>query len=160
MCLGSPADLQQPRADTGTATYFNNPNTVDQVFLYDLKGFYDDNEDEDSDEEQWHAENDIDPYSPEDLRREAEHGGDRGYVAELYWVKRKAERKYAAARDRFGPRKRFAPRALAKRFMRRGPSKGRAPQRGFFINEHFVSLEHVPENELSAFFQGRPGGGK
>ena len=88
------------------------------------------------------------------------------YLARLYWAKRLSDRKYRAAKGRFGPKRRFRARALAKRYTRRGPpqhlggGKGEKgitghPRKGFFIGEHFVSLDHIPENDIAAFFQGK-----
>ena len=56
---------------------------------------------------------------------------------------------------------------MARRFTRRGPAGGNGsgkagPRRGFFVGASFVSLDHVPESELEAFFGGgsKPGARK
>ena len=32
---------------------------------------------------------------------------------------------------------------------------GKTSRKGFFIGEHFASLDHIPDDVLTAFFQGR-----
>ncbi len=73
---------------------------------------------------------------------------------------RKATRKYRAAAGRFGPKRRFKRQYAGRRYTKRGPSKGKGggrSRRGFFIGEHFVSLEHIPNEEVEAFFGGKGG---
>ena len=86
---------------------------------------------------------------------EQTRGRDPSYLAQLYWTQRKAIRKFRAPKGKFGPKSCFRPSRIAKRFTRRGPSRGDTPARGFFVGEYFVSLDHIPEEVLQAFFQGK-----
>ena len=133
------------------------------VYLLDLEGIPDSDSDVDTDDDLWNAENREDPYSSERIQQEvAEAKANPMYLAELYWAKRIADRRFRAAKGRFGPKKRFHPRKMAKKFTRRGPMKGGkgykgggSAMKGFFIGEHFVSLDHVPETDLLTFFNGK-----
>ena len=109
-----------------------------------------------SDEESWARENKEDPYDPARLAQEQNNGKDPEYRAQLYWAKRVATRRYRAATGRFKPRKAVRHSKIAKRFTRRGPSaRHAAPRKGFYIEDVFVSLEHVSDEKLMAFFQKR-----
>ena len=84
---------------------------------------------------------------------------DPHYLAQVWWATRSAERRLRAATGRFVPRHKQKRKAFgAKRYTKRGPpaqqggKAGGRPRRGFFINQSFVSLEHIPEAELQAFF--------
>ena len=109
----------------------------------------------------WTKEDLEDPYTPERWEQEEREGTTNPiYLAHLWWAQRKATRRFRAAPEKFGPKKKFHPRKMAKRFTRRGPSKGNGKggsQTGWlFIGESFAPPEHVPETEVRAFFNGKP----
>jgi len=162
LCLGNPAATATPSTYLGYPADKNHMNGENTVTLLSLDNI-DDSDSEYSSDETWLAEDGEDPYDGERLEAELAYAkSDPMYLAELYWAKRLATRRYRAAKGKCGPRKRFHPRKIAKRFTRRGPGgKGGSTTQGFFMGEHFVCLDHVPEDAISAFFQGKSkGGGK
>ena len=174
LCLGSPVYNN----NNNTPTYHTNHDHNDRrtpphdndidLTLYDL-GDFPDSSGSETGSEWWEEENKEDPYDNGRLQAEREAAeADPMYTAQLFWAMRKAQRRFRAAKGKFGPRKKFAPRRIGKRFTRRGPSAPRGRyggsgsdggRRGFFIGEHFVSLECVPEPELKTFFAGKKGKG-
>jgi len=157
LCLGNPADNGNPMFSPGVSQYPVPEEHAMQIALLNLEGIADSESDEDTSDEQWERENKEDPY--DSLRLEAEEKEAKEnpiYVAELYWAKRRADRRYRAAKGRFGPKKKYHPRKIAKRFTKRGPTgKYGSSIKGFFIGEHFVSLDNIPQDDLMAFFNGK-----
>ena len=156
LCLGSPAG-----ANNTQSSYITGPCQGDRpssVTIYEVTGIDDPDSSSDTDEDQWSEENAGDPYDAERLAAEqAAAKQDRNYLAQLYWAQRVGQRRYRAAKGKFGPKRSFGGKRLAKRFTRRGPpapGSGSSSQKGFFIGSNFVSLDHVPEQDLVAFFQG------
>ena len=107
----------------------------------------------------WEIENREDPI---DEAEEEARGKDPQYLSDVFWAARIAKRKYRAAKGRFQPRSRKGRKSVGKRYTRRGPMNRTTgtPQRGFFIGQDFVGLDHVPDDECQAFFSGRGGKGK
>ena len=115
-----------------------------------------------TDSEYWARENLEDPWPEEKLQAERQSAeADPLYMAHVFWTKRVADRRWRAAKGRFHPRRhRRGRKTVARRLTRRGPTGGgsKKARKGFFIGEAFVSLDHVPEEALQAFFnKKRPG---
>ena len=111
-----------------------------------------------TDDEVWEAEGYQDPWTKADLREEKRKAdADPGYLTDVYWTARTAERRYRAATGRFAPKKTFRKRENGKKnVVWQGPTQGSGrPTKGFFIEDHFVSLEHVPDEAILAYFQGK-----
>ena len=128
------------------------------ITIYDLGECADDaSEGWSTDDSFWAREEEDDPYPPERLAAErAAAAADPLYCSQLFWAARSAERKFRAASGNFGPRRKFKRRAAGKRYTTRGPPRAGStkPRRGFFIGQHFVSMDTVPEPECRAFFKG------
>ena len=154
LCLGSPAGGQEAHVDPRAA---QRSADATATVLLSLGGIEDSDSDF-SDEDTWQREDREDPYSPSMLEAEQQKAAaNPEYLHELYWTKRKATRKFRAAKGRFGPRVRFHPRKLGNKFTRRGLSArtGGPTRKGFFVGQYFVSLDHIPEEEIIAFFSGK-----
>ena len=116
----------------------DQPSANETITIFEVHQVMDSQSDASStDEDQWDAENFDDPYDAERLSQELNAGKDNLYLARVYLAHRMATRKYRAAKGKFGPRRRFGRRRIAKKFTRRGPSRfGKTgPSRGFFIGE-------------------------
>ena len=167
LCLGNPAASSSDSGCAGATAFMttrgNSNRSLDDeptVTIYEVIGMEDPQSDSDTDDSQWEEEGQADPYDAERLQAEIQAAKqDPTYLSQLYWAQRKAQRRYRAASDKFGPSRSFKKRKLARRFTRRGPPAPGAPARssrkGFFIGEHFVSLDHIPDSELNSYFQGR-----
>ena len=109
-----------------------------------------------SDEEFWEGEEADDPWSAARLETEQRQtASDPFHIHDCFIAVRKATRRLRAAKGQFRPRASTGRRNAGARYTRRGP----AGKRGFFIGESFISLTHVPEDEVIAFFSGgRPAG--
>ena len=156
LCLGNPSGDSAPV----NSVYLGRDQeqtfpTLSELEVWDTG--IPDSDSESSTEEQWARENQQDPWSQERLDAEESLGKDPGHLREVFWQVRKAVRRFRAARGKFGPRRAFRQRKFKKTFRRSGPSslKTGRPQKGFYIGDHFVSLDHVPEHELEAFFSGK-----
>ena len=134
----------------------------DEVDIYEVESDDSGGESEwETDDETWEKEQFQDNWLPGDLQDEARRGRDSTYLAETYWAARKAERKYRAAKGRFGPKRSFRkggrsssrPRSFRGRSRTRGPMRRKG--KGFFIGETYVSLDHVPDEDVEVFFQKR-----
>ena len=166
LCLGNPsADPVPafpevgggPSSTVGFPSLGSVPESLD-LTLYNWEGVDDDSDSDVSDEESWLAEESRDPYDAERIAHEQAMARDNGgYLEQLMWAKRVATRRLRAAQGKFGPRSRFKFRKMTKLVTRRGPPArpGGKRRKGFFIDEHFVSLDHIPDTTLEAFFQGK-----
>ena len=86
-----------------------------------------------TDDEQWEAENDEDPWDEDRLKEEVKRANeDPHYLHELFWAMRKSIRRYRAARGRFRPRARRGRRNTARRYTTRGPNRPPPP---FLVSE-------------------------
>ena len=165
LCLGDPA----AKPEGTTQTTFPTQRATDSHHTAAAYLQLEDrcaSDSEASDDEMWRKENDEDPYNAERLSLELSTAkADPMYLAELWWAKRVATRRYRAAKGRFGPNKRHGVNKVAKRFTRRGPAnRFGKPSKGFFIEDIFITLEDVPDETLAVFFAGGrskfSGGGK
>ena len=108
MCLGDPRGSEHPSGvGPASSTGIGSP-LADQVDVYDGQWLLDDGGDAgiecSIDTEQLDYENQRDLISPEEMRELQASDPDR--VASLYWIARKAVRRYRAATGRFMPRRR------------------------------------------------------
>ena len=159
MCLGNPCQSQEEHFYQPSA-YHAAPLANSSTSPCEIDDFPDSSDSSGS--EYWDEENGEDPWPADRLEEERNKArADPTYITQCFWAMRKAVRKYRAVKGKFGPRRRFQPRKLGKRFTRRGPGgEGNKPRKGSFVGECFVSMEHVPDSTLEAFFQGRSGKGK
>ena len=101
-----------------------------------------------SDEEFWEGEEADDPWSAARLETEQRKtASDPFHIHDCFLAVRKATRRLRAAKGQFRPRVTAGRRNAGARYTRRGPGG----KRGFFIGETFVSLTHIPEDEVIAF---------
>lgn len=61
-------------------------------------------------------------------------------VADLYWAMRRVVRRYRAAKDKFGPKRKFKGGRFKRRFRRFGQKGGKARE-GSFTGQIFISLD-------------------
>ena len=184
LCLGQPTAnpdddghyFMDPSGESSQGRSFlaagheGSHETNDIITIYEICEFGSSSDGSSTCTEQWEEENLADPWDQQKLELERSVGAADGtYLTQLYWAQRRAQRRYRAAAGKFAPRRHVHRKRIAKKFTRRGPSgpggpggsRIRGPRKGFFIQEHFVSLEHVPDESLDAYFagRGRQGGG-
>ena len=127
----------------------------DEILVYD-DCFVDSSSGPDTDESQWDEEdrpNHWPTTGREDLQRKRVE--DKAPRGEIYWAQRSAQRCYRVATGRFGPRRRFKGRHLAKKLKTKRFAIGKRPRRGFFVAERFVSVDHILENEMEGYVQAK-----
>ena len=169
LCLGEP--VQEAEGNNNQQAFLSNHgggnDANGSTTVWDWKDIPD-SSDSDTDDSVWADENIHDPYTSDRLAaEEAEGKSNPSYLASCFWAMRKAQRRFRAASGKFAPRQKFRPRKIAKKFTKRGPPSnfgGRSrPMKGFFIEDHFISLDAIPDNVLEIFFSGKGGskfGGK
>ena len=73
----------------------------------------------------------------------------------------KVVRRFRAAKDKFGPWRRFKGSWFKGRFVRRGPAaKGGKARESLYCGDAFVSHDHVPGEQVEIFFKGGERKGK
>ena len=135
MCLGEPvADT----CGTQTNTYITDNDLT--ITAYDVEEIITDSSDSSTDTEQWEEENIGDPYDSARLQSEAHGGQDNEYLSQLYWAQRKAQRRYRAAKQKFGPRRHFKRKRLGRKFARKHSFNSTKPNfKGKFRAASFLS---------------------
>ena len=155
----SNGSVRQPLSNGNVRQQANTDTTYDVSKAYLNTGEDDDSEAGWSTDTEWWEQEDLeDHYDEERLEAEEQAGSnDPQYLCQVWWAARTAERRFRAASGRFRPKhvtrkRRFG----ANRVTKRGPpaQAGGRPRKGFFINSTFVSLEHVPQQDLQVFFEG------
>ena len=166
LCLGDPVctgafpsnEDQEATLATASTSYPALEDVPEGPPAYSAEEVVATSDDSETDSEQWAQEDVDDPYPEEHVaacRAEAENNPMA--AAKIWWTARRWERRKRAAFSKpgqFGPKRRMKVRKIAKRFTRRagGASAHSKPKRGFYIGQHFVSFEGIPEDQLQAFF--------